>query len=59
MFLKYHIWVSETKEETVTLEDGQFIELNVALAPAIIMGEEVVITTQAKGQLAAVNQQDK
>ncbi len=47
----------ENKEESVTLQDGQLFELDVALAPATIMGEEVVITTQARGQLAAVNQQ--
>ena len=47
----------ESKEESVTLQDGQLFELDVALAPATIMGEEVVITTQARGQLAAVNQQ--
>lgn len=46
-----------TVEETITLEDGQTTELNVGLAPEAIMGEEAVVTMQARGQLAAVNQQ--
>ncbi len=44
-------------EKTITLEDNQVIELNVGLTPTTIMGKEVVITAQARGQLAAVNQQ--
>jgi TonB-dependent receptor len=47
----------ETREETVTVEDGQTVELNVQLGATSIMGEEVIVTTQARGQLAAVNQQ--
>jgi TonB-dependent receptor len=47
----------ETREETVTVDDGQTVELNVQLGATSIMGEEVVVTTQARGQLAAVNQQ--
>lgn len=39
------------------LEDGQVLELNMELSPEAIMGEEVVITIQAKGQRAAINQQ--
>jgi hypothetical protein len=46
-----------TQEQEITVEDGQTIELNADLAPATIMGEEAVITAQARGQLAAVNQQ--
>ncbi len=46
-----------TQEETVTLEDGQTTELNVGLSAEAIMGEEAVVTMQARGQLAAVNQQ--
>ncbi len=46
-----------TQEETVTLEDNRTVELNVGLAAEAIMGEEAVITMQARGQLAAVNQQ--
>ena len=47
----------ETKEETVTIEDKKITTLNVGLSPMSIMGEEVVVTMQAKGQIAAVNQQ--
>jgi carboxypeptidase-like protein/TonB-dependent receptor-like protein len=46
-----------TVEETVTMEDNQTVELNVSLPVAAIMGEEAVVTMQARGQLAAVNQQ--
>ncbi len=46
-----------TQEETVTLEDNQTVELNVGMAAEAIMGEEAVVTMQARGQLAAVNQQ--
>ena len=47
----------ETIEETVAVEDDQTVLFNQALAPISIMGEEVVVTMQAKGQLSAVNQQ--
>jgi TonB-dependent receptor len=47
----------ETGEETITVEDNQTVELNKELAAVAIMGEEVVITIQARGQLSAVNQQ--
>ena len=47
----------ETLEEILTIEDGQVIEFNKALNPVTFMGEEVVITMQARGQLSAVNQQ--
>ena len=47
----------ETIEETITLEDNQTLELNKELAAIAIMGEEAVVTMQARGQLSAVNQQ--
>ena len=47
----------ETVEETITIEDDQIIEFNKELSPVTFMGEEVVITMQARGQLSAVNQQ--
>ncbi|MFO7670359.1 MAG: TonB-dependent receptor, partial [Bacteroidales bacterium] len=47
----------ETVEETITIGDNQTIELNKELTAIAIMGEEVVITMQARGQLSAVNQQ--
>jgi len=46
-----------TIEETVTVGDDQTVEMSAGLALEAIMGEEVVITMQARGQLAAVNQQ--
>ncbi len=46
-----------TQEETVTLEQGQTTELNIKMVAEAIMGEEAVVTMQARGQLAAVNQQ--
>ena len=58
---KYTLEISyigySTREETVTVQEGQITELNVKLLLTSIMGEEVVVTTQARGQLAAVNQQ--
>ncbi len=39
------------------LSAGQELELNQEMSPEAIMGEEVVITIQAKGQRAAINQQ--
>ena len=47
----------ESIEEPITIEDNQTVELNKELAAITIMGEEVVITMQARGQLSAVNQQ--
>ena len=47
----------ETIEETVTIEDNQITELNKELAATSIIGEEVIVTMQARGQLSAVNQQ--
>ncbi len=46
-----------TQEETVTLEEGKTTELNIEMVVEAIMGEEAVVTMQARGQLAAVNQQ--
>ena len=47
----------ETKEEAVSIEDNKTTTLNVSLGAVSILGEEVVVTMQAKGQMAAVNQQ--
>ena len=47
----------ETIEETISIEDNQTLELNKELAAIAIMGEEAVVTMQARGQLSAVNQQ--
>ena len=57
----YNIQISyigyATQTESVTVVDNQIVELNANLAATSIMGEEVVVTMQARGQLAAVNQQ--
>jgi TonB-dependent receptor len=47
----------ETKEEAVTIKDNQITILNVTLGVKSIVGKEVVITMQTKGQMAALNQQ--
>jgi hypothetical protein len=46
-----------TQEESVTIKNNETTELNVGLSAVAIQGEEVVVTMQARGQLAAVNQQ--
>ncbi len=47
----------ETQTVTVTIEDGETTELNMALRAASIEGEEVQISAQAVGQVSAINQQ--
>jgi TonB-dependent receptor len=44
-------------EQEITLSAGQTLEINMELHPEAIQGEEVVITMQARGQRAAINQQ--
>lgn len=44
-------------EQEISLSAGESYELNMPLSPEAIMGEEVVVTIQAKGQRAAINQQ--
>ena len=44
-------------EQEVNLSAGETLELNMQLSPEAIMGEEAVVTLQAKGQRAAINQQ--
>ncbi len=41
----------------VTVSEGGVVQLTVALAAEAIMGGEVVVTAQARGQQAAINQQ--
>jgi TonB-dependent receptor len=45
------------EETDVTISDNQILELNMSLGAVAFQGEEVVVTMQARGQLAAVNQQ--
>ena len=47
----------ETKIIYVTVEPGKDVEVNVQLSVATIMSEEVIVTAQARGQIAAINQQ--
>ena len=46
-----------TREFPVRLEGDQVRELNIRLAAAVIEGAEVLVTAQARGQDAAINQQ--
>ncbi len=45
------------EEANVQLGAGETLKLDKELDPEAIMGEEVVVTVQARGQLAAINQQ--
>ena len=51
-----YIGYSPTLKE-VTVSEGSVMQLEIALSPEAIMGEEVVVTAQARGQQAAINQQ--
>lgn len=55
--VKYSYLGYRSKTEQVTIIDNRTLEINVSLAPDIIEGEEVLITAQALGQAAAINQQ--
>lgn len=46
-----------SQEHEVVIEPGQTINVDAALAPMVIQGEEVLVTAQALGQAAAINQQ--
>jgi len=45
------------QELPVVVTDGGLTEITVTMAPAAIMGEEVIVTAQALGQAKAINQQ--
>ncbi|MGD8778461.1 MAG: carboxypeptidase-like regulatory domain-containing protein [Ignavibacteria bacterium] len=47
----------ETQTLEVEISDNKTLELNVEMALQVIEGTEVEITAQAKGQVAAINQQ--
>jgi len=49
----------DTKEMPVTVEDDQTLVMNESLSLATFTGEVVIVTAQARGQLAAMNQQIK
>lgn len=46
-----------SQQATVTVVAGQTVELNFELSFGVIEGAEVVVTAQAVGQVAAINQQ--
>ncbi|MEM1127891.1 MAG: TonB-dependent receptor [Bacteroidota bacterium] len=47
----------QSTDTTLTVPAGQTVELNVALSFGVFEGEEVIVTAQALGQVAAINQQ--
>lgn len=47
----------EPEVREVDFANESVIQLNIALSPTILLGEEVVITAQMRGQMAAINQQ--
>ena len=56
-FIFRYIGYKSVEESNVQLAADETFTLNMALSPEAIMGEEVVITVQARGQMAAINQQ--
>ncbi|GAB5409842.1 MAG: TonB-dependent receptor [Balneolaceae bacterium] len=46
-----------TKEIPIEIRDGENFEIEVLLEPQGVVGDEVTITAQARGQIAAINQQ--
>lgn len=47
----------EPQEIDVTVSDGQSVKLDINMSATFIMGEEVIVTAQRKGQNNAINQQ--
>jgi len=48
----------KTLEETgVVLTSGESLELNAEISTESLLGEEIIVTAQARGQMAAINQQ--
>ena len=47
----------KSKEVKINIEDEKSLKLNFALTEDIVQGQEVVVTGQALGQAAAINQQ--
>lgn len=45
------------KQFTITIADNKTTELNIKLSASVVQGKEVVVTGQAMGQAAAINQQ--
>jgi TonB-dependent receptor len=55
--LRFSYMGYQTKTEEVTVRLGETVIKDVSLAPIVLKGREVVVTAQAEGQLAAINQQ--
>jgi TonB-dependent receptor len=51
-----YLGYKELKQD-IEIQSGESLELIILLEPQSIIGEEVIITTQAKGQRSAMNQQ--
>lgn len=47
----------QTKEIPIEIKEGQNIVVEITLEPQGVVGDEVTITAQARGQVAAINQQ--
>ncbi len=47
----------KTKEVELEIRDGETVEIDITLEWEGVQGEEVTITAQARGQVAAINQQ--
>jgi len=60
-FGSYTIKVSylgyKTKEQKITINSTNTLELNFSMHPEVVEGETVTITAQREGQIAAINQQ--
>ncbi|MCU0411020.1 MAG: carboxypeptidase-like regulatory domain-containing protein, partial [Bacteroidetes bacterium] len=46
-----------SKEISQTVESGSTLSLDITLMADVVQGEEVIVTAQARGQVAAINQQ--
>ena len=55
--IRYSYMGFEQKEREVNFLAGGAQKIDVQLTPSIILGEEVVVTAQMRGQMAAINQQ--
>ena len=52
-----YIGYKDIDEANVQVNAGETLEMNREMSPEAIMGEEAVVTVQARGQRAAINQQ--
>lgn len=52
-----YIGYKNIEKLNISLKPGETLELNGAMSPESVMGEEVAVTAQIKGQRAAINQQ--